>query len=67
MENKKACVLAKELDLTNDISKLANETRKNYYKDWRKNNKDKIKKYNSNYWQKRAEKLRQNSKQERSN
>lgn len=61
MKDKKTCVLAKELDLTNDLSKLANEARKDYYKSWRNNNKDKVKKYNSQYWQKRAERLKLNS------
>ena len=33
------------------------EARKQYYKDWRKKNKDKIKKHNETFWKKQAEKL----------
>lgn len=40
----------------NELNDLVKLTKKNYYKNWRLNNKDKIKQYNSKYWQKRAEK-----------
>ncbi len=33
------------------------EARKEYYKNWRKKNKDKIKKHNETFWKKQAEKL----------
>lgn len=39
---------------------LANRLKKEYYKDWRDKNKDKVKKYNATYWKKRAEKAKQN-------
>ena len=45
----------------NDVSNYAKQIRKDYYKSWRNNNKDKVKKYNSKNWQKRAEKLKLNS------
>lgn len=45
----------------NNQSKLINEIKKRYYKDWRDKNKDKVKSYNSKYWQKRAEQLKNNS------
>ena len=44
--------------MASTISEYLNETiRKEYYKEWRKNNKDKIKKYNERFWKKQAEKL----------
>lgn len=40
------------------INSYLNDTiRKQYYKEWRKNNKDKIKKYNERFWKKQAEKI----------
>lgn len=35
----------------------AAEARKDYLKAWRKRNKDKVRQYNENYWQRRAEKM----------
>lgn len=37
---------------------LAKFMQKEYFRNWRANNKDKIKEYNSKYWKKRAEKLK---------
>ncbi len=37
------------------LDKAAAEARKEYFRKWRKNNSDKVKKYNKNYWRKRAE------------
>lgn len=37
------------------LDKAAAEARKEYFRKWRKNNRDKVKKYNENYWRKRAE------------
>lgn len=36
---------------------FANEIKKSYYKNWRSQNKDKVKQYNSKYWNKRAQKI----------
>ena len=33
---------------------LALEARREYYREWRKNNKEKIAEYNRNYWLKKA-------------
>ena len=33
------------------------KAKKEYYKKWRENNKEKVKKHNENYWKKRVEKL----------
>ena len=45
-------------EFASTISEYLNETiRKEYYKEWRTNNKDKIKKYNERFWKKQAEKL----------
>lgn len=42
----------------------AKEKRKEYYRKWRKNNKEKIKKYNSNYWERKAIKENRDNKGE---
>ena len=39
------------------LSKKAIKTRNDYYKEWRKNNKDKVRKYYENYWKKKAENI----------
>ncbi|MBQ8891283.1 MAG: hypothetical protein IJ068_00250 [Bacilli bacterium] len=31
--------------------------KREYFKNWRKNNKDKVKKYNEKFWKKQVEKL----------
>lgn len=36
---------------------VVNDIKKEYYKQWRDNNKDKIKQYNARYWQKKAENI----------
>lgn len=43
-----------EDDFQKDINKYI---KKEYYREWRKNNKDKIKKYNEKFWKKQAEKM----------
>lgn len=32
--------------------------KREYFKNWRKNNKDKVKKHNETFWKKQAEKLK---------
>ena len=34
----------------------AQEEKREYFRQWRKNNPDRVKKHNENYWRKRAEK-----------
>lgn len=41
---------------TKTIEELAREERKKYFKEWRANNKDKVKKHNATYWENRAKK-----------
>ena len=36
---------------------VAVELRKEYHREWRKNNKDKVAEYNRNYWMKKAKEL----------
>lgn len=36
------------------IDEIARDERLAYFKEWRANNKDKVKKYNADYWKKRA-------------
>lgn len=38
------------------IEQLAAEERREYFRQWRAANKDKVKKHNATYWQRRAEK-----------
>jgi len=38
-----------------NISALARQERLTYFKNWRENNKDKVKQHNQNYWKKRVE------------
>ena len=40
----------------NSLNELISKERKEYFKEWRARNKDKVKKNNENYWKKRAEK-----------
>jgi len=42
--------------MTRTIEELAAEERKEYFRQWRQKNKDKVKKHNATYWQRRAEK-----------
>lgn len=37
------------------IDEIAREERLAYFKNWRANNKNKVKKHNENYWRKKAE------------
>ena len=39
------------------MTKEAQELSREYQREWRAKNKDKVKEYNRRYWQKRAEKL----------
>lgn len=41
----------------NKLSSKAIEARKAYQREWRKTNKDKIRIYQANYWNKKAEEL----------
>ena len=38
-----------------NIDEIIKEERKQYYKKWRANNPDKVKKHNSDYWRRRVE------------
>ena len=38
------------------LEALIEKERRDYYREWRRKNPDKVRKHNSNYWQKRAEK-----------
>jgi len=39
-----------------DLDNAGQEARKEYFRNWRKNNSEKVKKYNENYWRRQAEK-----------
>ena len=36
------------------LDKAAAEARREYFREWRRKNSDKVKQYNENYWRKRA-------------
>jgi uncharacterized short protein YbdD (DUF466 family) len=38
------------------LEAVAQEEKREYFRQWRKNNPDRVKKHNENYWRKRAEK-----------
>lgn len=38
------------------LEAMAQEEKREYFRQWRKNNPDKVKRHNENYWRKRAEK-----------
>jgi hypothetical protein len=40
----------------NTLEAAAREERLKYFREWRRNNADKVKKHNKNYWLKKAEK-----------
>lgn len=39
------------------LEEIAREERLAYFRNWRANNKDKVKKHNATYWQKRAKRI----------
>ena len=53
--------MKKDVEIEKRVDEIKNELYRNikkaYYKEWRKNNKDKIKKHNETFWKKQAEKL----------
>ena len=42
------------LENNKTIEEMARDERLAYFKEWRANNKDRVKKYNTAYWEKRA-------------
>ena len=41
--------------MNNNIEELARQERLEYFRQWRANNKDKVKQHNQNYWIKKAQ------------
>ena len=39
------------------VEEIAREERLAYFREWRANNKDKVKKHNATYWKKRAKRI----------
>ena len=39
------------------VEEIAREERLAYFRNWRANNKDKVKRHNATYWQKRAKRI----------
>lgn len=46
------------------MTEKAKAARRDYYRRWRKENRDKVRQYNANYWQKKAE---QNARERKGN
>lgn len=44
-----------KIDKKKTIEELAREERLAYFREWRANNKDKVKQHQATYWQRRAE------------
>lgn len=42
-----------------DMENVGTQNRREYYRQWRANNKDRIREYNARYWAKRAARLAQ--------
>lgn len=57
--NKSNNNLIKDLGLTDNLNDNAKRIRREYYKLWRRDNKDKIRNYNTKYWERKAEQLKQ--------
>ena len=43
----------------NGMENVGTQNRREYYRKWRANNKDRIREYNARYWAKRAERMAQ--------
>lgn len=41
------------------MQKFARDARNDYYRNWRANNKERVREYNARYWTKRAERMAQ--------
>lgn len=50
--------------MSKTISDQAKEARRKYIRDWQRNNKEKMKQYMANYWEKKAAEMRANKKGE---
>lgn len=48
---------------TTNLEQLMVEERRAYFKEWRKNNKERVKQHNQNYWKRRVEKRLQEEKE----
>lgn len=44
-------------DNLKSVEEIAREERRAYFREWRANNKDKVKKHNATYWEKRAKRI----------
>ena len=46
------------MDKEKELEEAAAQARRDYVNQWRKNNPEKVKKYNADYWRRKAEKNR---------
>lgn len=53
-KERKTELIILSLESNKTIEEMARDERLAYFKEWRANNKDKVKKYNTAYWEKRA-------------
>jgi hypothetical protein len=47
-----------KIDKKKTIEELAREEKLAYFREWRANNKDKVKQHQATYWQRRAERIK---------
>ena len=50
--------------MSKDLSQEAKEARNAYYREWRKKNPEKMKRYQENYWKKKAQKMQEQAEKE---
>ena len=53
-KERKTELIILSLENNKTIEEMARDERLAYFKEWRANNKDRVKKYNTAYWEKRA-------------
>ena len=50
--------------MSKDLSQEVKEARNAYYREWRKKNPEKMKRYQENYWKKKAQEMREEEENE---
>ena len=50
--------------MSKDLSQEAKEARNAYYREWRKKNPEKMKRYQEKYWKKKAQKMQEQAEKE---
>ena len=53
--------------MSKDLSQEAKEARNAYYREWRKKNPEKMKRYQENYWKKKAQEIQEEEEEKQAN